>query len=90
LDLDIGWHSVTGGKPSSYPGAKTSENKGQYNRPTGTRTIDITGWAKSLVDNSNFGGIVLGSNAANNLSHYGYMSPATGDCKLQITYRRWE
>jgi hypothetical protein len=86
-DMDIGWHKATGGTPTSNPSRSENQQSAYHN--TGSKTVNITSWAKSVVARSDFGGIMLGSGSAANLNHYGYCRGGTGDWSLRITYRRW-
>ena len=87
MDLDLGWHQNTGGSaPGSFPGSTHPNESSHFlDRGQANQWSNITSWAKSKVDNSNFGGILIGGPGADNNAHYGYGPGGNNQCILEIT-----
>jgi hypothetical protein len=83
--LQVGWHENRGGSaPNNWGNAHAGQS--DHTPGEGKWTINITGWADTVVTRSDFGGITLGPGTSN-ADKYNGNCMGKGNWSLEVTYK---
>lgn len=84
--LGAGWHENRGGSaPNSW--VNTHGNQSQHEPGEGKFTVNLTGWADTKVNRSDFGGITIGPGTSNADKYNGHSAPGKDKWSLKVTYK---